>query len=182
MDLRSTIALGVIWGLAACTTSDNSEDSASADSSGGDDSAALGCALPEMPDTTDGMSNPLQETWGAPCSTNAECVTLLGAGAECLNMAVVYELPAGYCSKPCTLPDANTRVVPDDPTCDPAGGVACLGVMGTFEYCAKICTDDAQCNRDGYTCRQMPSISEATDPSFCLMPDCCLQTCNDPGD
>ncbi len=151
------------------------------DTSAGSGDAVLGCAVPEEQDSTDGMSNPLMETWGAACSTDAECVALIGDGGVCLLEAVVYELPYGYCTKPCALPDMSTRSVVDDPACDPAGGVACVGQQGAFEYCSPLCTDDAQCNRDGYICRQMPIISMMGDPSLCLMPDCCQDTC-DPND
>jgi len=164
----------------AQTTGNSTDPSTGPDTSGGDDSA-LGCAFPEEIDGSDGMMNPLQTSWGAACSTNADCVALLGDGAECLPTAVVFELPGGYCSKPCVLPDADTRVVMDDPACDPDGGIACVGGKGTFEYCAPLCTDDAQCERDGYICRQMPIISFPEDPSLCLMPDCCMGTC-DPND
>ncbi len=198
MTLRPSLALGsLLLALSACPASDDAADtqsmmmtdgsesaadsSASASASGGDDSAALGCAVPEEIDGTDGATMTLQDAWGAACSNDAECVALIGDGAVCLTQAVVFELPLGYCSKPCVLPDANTRVVPDDPMCDAAGGVACVGAKGTFEYCAKLCTDDMQCERDGYICRQMPLIAQAEDPSLCLMPDCCMGTC-DPND
>lgn len=151
---------------------------ATADESAGDDAAELGCAANIQPDTTDGASNPIMETWGAACKTNADCVALIGdPEAICDTMAVVYELPGGYCTKPCTLPDMETRAVPDAADCDPNGGVTCLGVKGTFERCGVPCSDDNQCNRGGYECRQMPLISQAEDPSFCLMPDCCQGTC-----
>ncbi len=143
-----------------------------------DSDVELGCAADGVTiDTTDGATDPLMETWGASCTSNEECVALLGDGAICETVAVVYELPGGYCTKPCTLPDTNTRVVLDDPTCDPAGGVACIGQQPLFERCAKICTDDTQCNRAGYECRQMPVIAQEGDPSSCLMPDCCETEC-----
>lgn len=179
--MRLALATLFIPLLLACPADDD-DDPTTADpdtSAGeGDSAAALGCALPEEQDSTDGMSNPLQETWGSACTTDAECVERIGAGGVCLFEAVVFELPLGYCAKPCVLPDANTRVVPDDPACDPNGGIACTGQQGAFEYCAPICTDDAQCNRDGYICRQMPIVSQAGDPSLCLMPDCCQGTCD----
>ena len=120
------------------------------------------------------------DTWGAACTTNEECVALLGdPAAICETNAVVYELPGGYCTKPCVLPDATTQAVPDAADCDPNGGVACIGLMGTFERCGIICTDDMQCNRDGYICRQMPLIAQPDDPRMCLMPDCCQDTCEE---
>lgn len=159
----------------ASTANATADETASAD-----DSAVLGCAadIDDMLDTTSGMSNPLMETWGAACQTHDDCIAIMGdPDAICDTTAVVYELPGGYCTKACTLPDGDTRAVLDDPQCDPAGGVACLGVMGTFERCAIPCTDDNQCNRAGYMCRQLPLVSLPEDPSFCLMPDCCQESC-----
>jgi hypothetical protein len=71
-----------------------------------------------------------------------------------------------------------TTVIADDPQCDPNGGVACVGQRPAYQRCARVCTDDQQCNRQGYVCRQMPSISVEGDPEFCLMPDCCLGSCD----
>jgi hypothetical protein len=166
---------------AANTTPSTNTADESGSGSGGSGNEVLGCAFPEDQDSTDGMITPLMQTWGSACTTDAECVERIGAGGVCLVQAVVYELPLGYCAKPCMLPDQNTRVVMDDPACDPAGGIACVGQMGTFEYCTPLCTDDAQCNRDGYICRQMPIIAQPEDASLCLMPDCCQGTC-DPND
>ena len=188
MRFRAWVATAGLVALLGCAeelddadptaSSEGSEGSAGSESDSGDSAAELGCAAGAEGDTTDGAMEPLLDTWGAPCNTDAECVELIGdPEAICETAAVIYELPAGYCSKPCQLPDMATRVVPDDPTCDPDGGVACIGLMGMFQRCAKLCTDDAQCNRDGYICRQMPLISEASDPKACLMPDCCQDTC-----
>jgi hypothetical protein len=158
---------------------DTSASSAASDeTASSDDSAVLGCAAEITFDTTDGASNPIMQTWGAACTTNADCVALIGdPDAICDTMAVVYELPGGYCTKECSLPDLDTRAIPDAPDCDPNGGVTCLGVMGTFERCGVPCSDDMQCNRAGYECRQMPLISMPEDPNFCLMPDCCQESC-----
>ena len=160
---------------------DGSGDPATDDTmTGADDSAALGCAAEIEHDTTDGAMGDLQMTWGAACETDDDCVALLGADAVCLFEAVIYELPLGYCTKPCMLGDGE-RVLPNDPACDPAGGIDCIGqnLVG-FQYCAPPCTDDGQCSRDGYTCRQMPMIAMAEDPSYCLMPDCCdFLSCQD---
>jgi len=183
MKLR-LVALALVF---ACTVADE-EETASADpdssasepdTSAGSNDPMLACALPEEQDTTDGMTSSVQETWGAACNTDADCVALVGEGAVCLVQAVVYELPHGYCTKPCVLPDMATRVVLDDPMCDPAGGVACTGVKRVFEYCGLLCSDDAQCTRDGYICRQMPQVAEVGDPTICLMPDCCQDTCEE---
>ena len=102
--------------------------------------------------------------------------SLLGEGGVCLTEAVIYELPQGYCSKTCTLP-AGTQYSVDDAQCDPAGGVDCIGQAPLFQVCAPQCTDDAQCTRDGYTCRNFPLIAMEGDPTYCLMPDCCEGSC-----
>jgi hypothetical protein len=155
---------------AAATTTEGTETA--------EDTAAGMCPYDVPGDTTDGASDPLMQTWGAPCSADAECVALIGEGAECLATAAgLYELPEGFCSKPCDLPDTMTTFVHDDPACDPNGGVTCVGQRPIFEYCAVPCSDDAQCNRDGYYCRRMPVISGPDDPTFCLMPDCCEGGC-----
>ena len=157
----------------ASTAAAPAEETASAD-----DSAVLGCAA----GVTAGSSpEPIMETWGAACTTNEECIDLIGdPAAVCDFAAVVYELPGGYCTKPCMLPDLDTRFVLDDPQCSADGGVACLGVMGTFERCAIPCTDSAQCNREGYECRLLPLVGVEGDPNFCLMPDCCDMNSCDP--
>lgn len=161
-------------------TSNTTPTAATADETAADDSAELGCAANIPFDTTNGATEPLMMTWGAACSTDQECIDLIGdPAAICDTTAVVYELPGGYCTKPCSLPDLNTTAILDAPDCDPAGGVACIGVMGTFERCGLVCTDDMQCNRPGYECRQMPLIAMEGDPSLCLMPDCCQDTCEE---
>lgn len=124
----------------------------------------------------------IQETWGAACKTNADCVALLGDGAICDQMAVIYELPGGYCTKPCTvglpsMPNNMSSFELDDPECDPAGGVHCVGANGNYTRCAPPCTDDSQCAREGYFCRLMPSLGVDGDPTFCLMSDCCEGSC-----
>lgn len=183
MKLR-LVALALVFACAPAdeeeTASTDPDTSASdPDTSAGttDPDPVIACALPEEQDTTDGMTASAQQTYGAACNTDADCVALVGEGGLCLIQAVVYELPHGYCAKPCVLPDSATRVVLDDPACDPAGGVACTGQKDIFEYCGVLCSDDAQCDRDGYICRQMPMIAQPEDPTLCLMPDCCLDTC-----
>ncbi len=125
----------------------------------------------------------LQMTWGSACQTDQECKDRLGdPDAVCDFSAVVYELPGGYCTKPCVVGDdpSNTQMSfeLDDPECDPAGGVACVGANGIYTRCAIPCTDDSNCGREGYFCRQMPSIGGPNDPSFCLMDDCCEMNCD----
>lgn len=165
---------------AGTTTADSAETNDTLPSTEDTGPVELGCAAGAVGDTTDGASNPLMETWGARCSSNEHCVALLGdPAAICDTVAVVYELPGGYCTKPCTLPDIDTQFVPDAPDCDPGGGVACIGSKNVFERCALTCTDDMQCNRDGYICRQLPLIAQPDDPRMCLMPDCCQDTCEE---
>jgi hypothetical protein len=159
------------------TSSTANADTTADATASADDSAVLGCAA----GVTAGMSSdPVTETWGAPCTTNQDCIDLIGdPAAVCDFTAVVYELPAGYCTKPCVLPDLETRFILDDPACSAEGGVACLGVMGTFERCAIPCTSSDQCNREGYECRLLPLIGVEGDPTFCLMPDCCdMNSCD----
>jgi hypothetical protein len=189
--MRKLVFAGLLAGLVAgCPGSDDADDASTnptTQTNGADDTTTNGtsddeteglmCPFNAPMETTDGSTNPLMETWGAACTTDAECVALIGEGAECLDMAVIYELPGGFCSKPCSLPDTTTTFVDDDPACDPNGGVTCVGQRPLFEYCAVPCTDDAQCNRDGYYCRQMPTIAGPDDPTFCLMPDCCFEGC-----
>jgi hypothetical protein len=124
--------------------------------------------------TSDGSTDPIMQTWGAPCCTDADCVALIGEGAICETRAVLFELPGGYCTKPCEVPQGMT-VVLDAADCGP--GVACVGQDPIYERCILPCTDDQQCDREGYQCRTMPMIAQEGDPTFCLMPDCCYDTC-----
>jgi hypothetical protein len=182
--MRKLAFAGLLLGLVTgCPGTEDDDASSNADPTNSsvetttEDTAAAMCPYDLPGDTTDGASDPIMNAWGAPCTTDAECVALIGEGAECLDMAVIYELPGGFCSKPCSLPDTSTTFVNDDPTCDPNGGVTCVGQKPLFEYCIVSCTDDLQCDREGYYCRQMPVISGAEDPTFCLMPDCCENGC-----
>ncbi len=160
-------------------TADGSADDSSGEAGDGNDSAAeLGCAANIEADTTDGATEDVMQTWGAPCTDDAQCIELLGEGGVCLTTAVIYELPQGYCSKLCELPP-DTQYSDDDPQCDPNGGVDCIGQAPLFQVCAPKCSDDAQCSRDGYTCRRFPLIASEGDPTYCLMPDCCEESCQE---
>ncbi|MGH1341360.1 MAG: hypothetical protein ACRBN8_07415 [Nannocystales bacterium] len=130
-----------------------------------------------MADGSSGGEDDLQVTWGAPCTEDSECVALLGEGGVCLTEAVIFELPGGYCSKTCTLPEGSKYSL-NDAQCDPAGGVDCIGQAPLFEVCAPQCTSDSQCSRDQYGCRNFPLIAEEGDPTYCLMPDCCQDSCD----
>jgi len=167
------IAFCLVAPLAACPSDDAAESGDAAAATAGDEP----CWADQVGLGSDGSSNPLQETWGAACTSDADCVALIGEGGICQFEAVIFGLPGGYCSKPCVLPDETTRVLEDSPECDPNGGVACIGQKGFYEFCALVCTDDMQCTRDGYDCRQMPLIANPDDPKSCLMPDCCEGAC-----
>ncbi len=110
----------------------------------------------------------LMGKYGAPCATDADCIAVLGEGGTCLkDILKVYAMPGGYCSTYCALPDQQMTYIPMAADCEL--GADCVGLMGYFEGCALPCTDDSQCPRGGYECRQMPVISNADDPTYCLM-------------
>jgi hypothetical protein len=117
-------------------------------------------------------------TWGAACQDDVDCVALLGPGAVCMREAIVFELPYGYCSKPCTLPDPETTLVRNAADCDPEGGVMCVGLQGFFERCVPECTGNEVCGREGYFCRPMPYVAGEGDPEVCLVDDCCENGCS----
>ena len=77
---------------------------------------------------------------GDECSADGDC-----AGGTCLTMRGMTALPDGYCSGACR----------EDSHCG-AGGVCRPpqggGVVGS---CYATCTDDGDCTRDGYRCRNI---------------------------
>ncbi len=110
----------------------------------------------------------LMKVHGHACASDADCKALLGADGVCQkDILGVYSLPDGYCTTYCQLPDQQTTYQLDSSSC--TLGADCVGLMGYFEACAHVCTDNAGCPRDGYECRQMPQISNPDDPKFCLM-------------
>jgi hypothetical protein len=138
------------------------------DPTGPDPTATDATTTAATTDNTTGGDQGLMSHYGAPCETDADCMELLGATGVCLkDILGVYALPGGYCSTYCKLPDQQTTYILDAPDCTMMAD--CLGLMGYFEGCAHVCTDDAQCPREGYECRQMPQISNPDDPEFCLM-------------
>lgn len=165
--MTRTRALSLFLGLALFPACDDGDD-------GGSEGEACWADNPDAGEGDEAAS--IQKTWGAPCTADADCVALLGDDAICETAAVIYGLPGGYCTKICDLTGDETLIV-DDPTCDPAGGVNCIGADAIFERCAVPCTGNDQCGRDGYQCRQMPQISGPDDPSYCLMDDCCEGAC-----
>ncbi|MFV8749698.1 hypothetical protein ACNOYE_03995 [Nannocystaceae bacterium ST9] len=128
----------------------------------------------------DGTTPTIMTAWGAPCMVDADCEGGLGAGAKCItNILGVFDLPGGYCTRECSVGSTDVSFVLDDPECDPAGGVACVGIDGSFTACAPVCASDSECGREGYGCTIMPLIGAEGDPTFCLMSaDAC---CTAPG-
>jgi hypothetical protein len=117
-----------------------------------------------------GGAEDLMQVHGHACASDADCQALLGPDGVCQkDILGVYGMPGGYCTTYCQLPDQQTTYQLDSRSC--TMGADCVGLMGYFEACAHVCTEDAQCPREGYECRQMPQISNPDDPKFCLMTD-----------
>jgi len=124
----------------------------------------------------DGTTPSIMDEWGAPCMQDSDCTPILGDGAVCVtNILGVYDLPGGFCSKYCELPDTMTTFIHDAEDCDPAGGITCVGAKDLFSACLPPCESSDQCGREGYGCRAMPTLASEGDPTFCLMSteDCC---------
>jgi hypothetical protein len=159
--------------LAACDGSDEgtTDEASEADtmSETGETGSELACGEEFV--EKDGTTASLMDAWGAACMTDAQCeATALGAGAVCItNILGVFDLPLGYCTRECTVGTTETTFLLDSPECDPNGGVACVGIDGSFTACAPVCENDSQCGREGYGCTIMPLIGAAGDPKFCLM-------------
>jgi hypothetical protein len=165
--------VGIVHGL-ACT----GDPAGDADDTGGSSTGSeAGDCWPDDPPGDPEAS--VMKTWGSACATDQECIDRLGDGAICMLDAIIFELPGGYCSKVCTLPDGDTTVVRDAMECDPGGGVHCVGGQGVFERCVVECTAAQQCDREGYFCRLMPLIAREDDPTICMMDDCCQDGCGD---
>jgi hypothetical protein len=162
--------------LVSVVCSSSGDDGESSGDGDGDTDGDLACG-DHWGDDKDPEAPNLQETWGSPCASDSDCEAILGADAFCVQEILsTYELPGGYCSRHCTLPDNETIYVFDDPVCDPAGGVDCIGVRNAFEACAVPCESDVDCHREGYACTRMPDISNPGDQTYCLMEPtaCCL--------
>jgi hypothetical protein len=158
------------------TTASESMDSDTSASGTGETGGTENCDQPwaekDNPDATD-----LMETWGAPCTSDEDCVALLGEGGECFpDVLGVFEMPGGYCTKRCNLPSASVTFEHDNADCDPNGGITCVGAMGIFTACAPPCSEHSQCSRDAFGCTRLPVISIESDPTLCLMneAECCL--------
>ena len=160
----------------ACDSSDSegADSDMSTTNGSGETEAPQECGT-EWADKDDTTPSILDE-WGAACMQDSDCSAILGEGGVCINNILgVYDLPGGFCTKLCNLPDTMTTFVHNDPVCDPEGGVTCVGAKGLFEACIVSCETSDQCGREGYGCTTMPTIASEGDPSFCLMSttDCC---------
>lgn len=138
------------------TTMSSDSNSSTSDSSGSD--SDTGDAMTQLcgsGEKTEGSATNLMAEWGAACTTDQECVDLIGEGGTCLdNILGIFVLPMGYCAKICALPDSDTKYVENDPAC--GDGQICLGAKDFFEACAIPCESDDECQRDGYTCQILP--------------------------
>ncbi|MCA9661385.1 MAG: hypothetical protein KC486_23800 [Myxococcales bacterium] len=155
----------------------SSDSNSSTSNSGGSETGDVMTQLCGSGEKTEGSATNLMESWGAPCTTDQECVDLIGEGGTCLeNILEIFVLPMGYCAKLCELPDSDTKYVENHPTC--GDGQICLGAKDFFEACAVPCESDDECQRDGYTCQILPmGVGVDGDPKFCLMADNCTKGC-----
>jgi hypothetical protein len=149
------------------TTEAGGSSTVSPTTTAGPDTDATATAGSSSSATTGGDAG-LMGQYGHACETDADCIAVLGDGGKCLtDILMVYNLPGGYCSTDCDLPDQQHTYISMAADCKL--GADCVGLMGFFEGCAFPCTDSSQCPRDGYECRQMPEISNPGDPTYCLM-------------
>lgn len=167
--LTSCLALGLLCFVPACDGSEADDDTTTGETGSGQ---PCGTEWAEK----SGTGESVMDEWGAPCMQNSDCEPILGADAQCItNILGVYDLPGGFCSKFCELPDTMTTFVHDSPDCDPNGGVTCVGAKDLYTSCIIPCDTNDQCGREGYGCRTMPTLASEGDPTFCLMNtlDCC---------
>ncbi|WP_052547437.1 hypothetical protein [Enhygromyxa salina] len=172
--LTSCLALVLSCFVPACDGGDDSSDDSSDTEATSTTSGGMPCGTEWA--EKDGMTESIMDAWGAPCMQKSDCEPMLGADAQCVsNILGVYNLPGGFCTKYCELPDTMTTFIHDAADCDPAGGVTCVGAKDLFTACIIPCENDSQCGREGYGCRTMPTLASEGDPTFCLMntTDCC---------
>ena len=171
MALHACLALGLLWLVPACDGGGGDDEAAD---SSGDASGGQPCGT-EWADKS-GEAEDIMGEYGAPCLQDSDCTPILGDDGVCVtNILGVYDLPGGFCSKYCELPDAGTSFEHNNVMCDPNGGVTCVGANGLFTACILECETSDQCGREGYGCRTMPTLAAEGDPKFCLMSptDCC---------
>lgn len=167
--LLSSFALGLLCSLPACDGGDDNGD-------GTDTEDGPVCGEEWIDGEKDPTVPSLMEQYGAPCMTDADCEAVLGADGICIDEILgVYKLPGGFCSKACDLANTSVSFEHDSAQCSADGGVTCVGAQGLFTACIIECTDDSECGREGYGCRNMPTLAAEGDPKFCLMStaDCC---------
>jgi hypothetical protein len=147
----------------------NSDPSDPGSESGSDAGSEESTATPTTGAMEVCMGKDLMANYGQPCDVDADCVDFIGTpDAKCLkDILMVYGLPGGYCSNNCALPDNMTTFVKGAADC--FMGADCIGLDGYFEGCVPECGCDADCPREGYECRRMPTISKEGDPKYCLM-------------
>ena len=177
-----SLALCLTLGCDGTEAEDSADATTNASGDGdgdGDGDASQPCGT-EWAEKTDPSVASIMDVWGAPCTSDDECVAIIGDGATCVtNILGVYDLPGGFCSiENCQLPDTNTTYIHDATDCDPDGGVTCVGAKDLFTACIIPCTSNDECGREGYGCRTMPTLASEGDPTFCLMSpaDCCTTT------
>jgi hypothetical protein len=169
--LLSCFALGLLCFVPACDGGGGGEASSEGDT---DTVPAQPCGTEWV--TKDASAPSTMTEFGAPCSSTADCVAILGEDGVCVtNILGVYDLPGGFCSRNCDLANTSVSFEYDAPQCSSEGGVTCVGAQGLFTACIIECTSDDNCGREGYGCRNMPTLAAEGDPKFCLMnpADCC---------
>ena len=133
----------------------STDDATGNESTGGDDGCDSGAP-------TDKTGENKMAEFGAPCSVDADCEPILGAGAKCIqNILDLYDAPGGYCTLDCELPDAMTKYELDNAAC--GAGIYCMGANGFFTACVPECTSDEDCWREGYECRLLPQLGAEGD-------------------
>lgn len=176
--LLSSLALGLLCSLPACddAASGDGSEADGGETGGGETGGGSVCGDEWIEGEKDPATPSIMEEYGAPCTTDADCEPILGADGICVTEILgVYELPGGFCSKACDLANTSVSFEHDAAQCSAEGGVTCVGAQGLFTACIIECTDDSQCKREGYGCRNMPTLAAEGDPKFCLMStkDCC---------
>lgn len=176
-----SLLFGFGFGLLCSVTACDSGNDDSGDEQGNVVKNECGTEWAEKDETTPSI----MDAYGAPCNSDADCFEVLGDGSICVdNILGVYDLPGGFCSRPCDLENTMTSFEHDSAQCDPNGGITCVGAQGLFTACIEECTTDAECGREGYGCRRMPTLAGPDDPKFCLMNtvDCCTTDSGECGD
>jgi hypothetical protein len=94
---------------------------------------------------------------GAACKTDADCFSPFGLGS-CLTLSVGGMQPA---TGVCGIMDCAVPGLPDN-IC--GSGSECIGLSGDITFCAKTCTDAAEC-ATGYACAD--DDQDTSTPKIC---------------